>query len=289
MEDEADDVIVPSIHVLSVREAKRAAQVDVPKARSEAMAYLASTLKDELAAEYLLLALLGRPAVRPTGLSPLGTLSLNLIDPPPLVEALRDVMPAVVNVPLTIPFLHSSTFIPSAPTSTSLDSGLLQLAPGTLLVVDETDFGDGGKLEEKAVKNLQAVQECLNEQKLQYAYPYMPDLKMECSVKGLVLSKGGRGLVRADISLPVRGTEMPAESPSEEALERIRAYLQQIGSEEQAKKLRIPDKVGDVIQDAFVGMRAAAAGNKEQDAEAALKRRMRIARYISTSLVFIDG
>ena len=321
-----EDVIVsaPAIHVLAgpyastptVSISAGGTDEDVEGARSEVVRYLTGILDgDDLAAEYLLLTLLSRPAVRPPSLPPLGTLSLNFISPPSpsnLLPALRQIVPAVVDVPLTIPYLHETAFIPSAPTSTSLNAGLLQLAPDTMLIIDETNIGDGGKLEERAVKNLQAVQQCLNEQKVGYAYPYVPELKMECAVRGLVLSEGGRGIVRADVSLPVRthprsgasiaskageadqagdagrggrAADMPVET-----LQRIRAYLLQMGGEAQAKKLSIPDKVGDVIQDAFVSMRAAAqaaagapgtAGTGEVgDAEGALKRRMRIARYV---------
>lgn len=286
-DDEAEDVVVPAIHVLAgpLAEGELARVTDMVKSREEALAYLVDALQgDELAAEYLLLALLARPSVRPTGLSPLGTLSLNLINSPTstLISALRQIIPALVDVPLTIPLLHSTPFFPSAPSSTSLDSGILQLAADTLLVIDEMHLGDGGKLEEKAIKNLQAVQECLNEQKLQYVYPYMPELKMECSLRGLILSEGGRGIVRADISLPLKRGQVPERRTTEEELGRIRAYLKLAGGEAQAKKLSIPDTVGDVIQDAFVMMRAEAqkSGDKEQDAEAALKRRMRIARYV---------
>ena len=51
-------------------------------------------------------------------------------------------------------------------------------------------MGEGGKLEEKAIKNLKALSECMTNQMLGYEYPYMPDLKMVCAIRTLVLSEG---------------------------------------------------------------------------------------------------
>jgi hypothetical protein len=51
-------------------------------------------------------------------------------------------------------------------------------------------MGSGGQLEERAIKNLQGLIDCLRTQTLQYVYPYMDNLRMDCSVRGIVFSEG---------------------------------------------------------------------------------------------------
>ena len=91
--------------------------------------------------------------------------------------------------PLSLPLLHSASFSPKS-TDASLESGLLQLAPGTVLVVGEDEMGQGGQLQEKAVKNLRALVETTKDQTVRYEYPYMDGLKMECNIRVIVLSEG---------------------------------------------------------------------------------------------------
>lgn len=290
--NEADEaVIVPTIHVLRgplpppVEESIR----DVEATRSALLQYLASELPvDALSAEYILLALLASPSVRPPALQPLGTLSLNLIGAIPSLSAtLRRLVPATVDLPLTLQTLHSTSFTPSSTTSSasdssSLSSGLLQLAEGTVLVIDETAMGDGGKLLEKAVRNLQALTETMAEQKVRYEYPYMDGLKMDAWIRPIVLSDG-KSLVPVDIHLPLlpsTSTPSPSSSTTPD-LPAFRSYLRKYGSLAHARKLVIPESTAAKIQDDFVTYRRAQGVGG--DAEEVLKRRMKIARLVAVS------
>jgi hypothetical protein len=195
--DEDSEILVPAIHVLKIVE-------DVPSATaptgndltSEIIDYLSSAFSppDRLAGELLLLSLISSPSVRPTSLPPLGTLSLNLLRKNSeitsnLSQVLSSITPRLVYQPLSLPLLHSASFSPKS-TDASLESGLLQLSPGTVLLVGEDEMGQGGQLQEKAVKNLRALVETTKDQMVRYEYPYMDGLKMECNIRVIVLSEG---------------------------------------------------------------------------------------------------
>lgn len=187
-EDDAA-VELPTLHVLARSDTVRSSRPS-SDARSRIVDHLASAFSppDEVAAELLLLSLLAHPVSR----EPLvGGLTVNLVGKSdwslePILEA---VVPVLVSLPLSISTLHKERFEPSALVSTSLDAGLLQLAHGTLLLVDESGLGDGGKLDEKAYANLRALNTALTEQRLRYVYPYMENLFMDCAIKGVVLSE----------------------------------------------------------------------------------------------------
>lgn len=288
---ESNQILVPAIHVLKVspRSEPLADIPDPDQIRSDLITHLSTALSvDDISAEYILLALIASPSVRPPALPPLGTLSLNLIGSLPHLSAtLRQLVPALVDLPLTLPLLHSTPFCPSSTSfadSSSLSAGLLQLAEGTVLVVDETAMGEGGKLEEKAVKNLQALTECMSEQKLRYEYPYMDGLKMDVWLRPIILSEG-KSLVPVDIHLPIQPSPAASSSSSSSSsstpdLASFRAYLIRHSSSSHAKSLNIPDDIASLIQDDFIALRRSQPSG---DAEGVLKRRMKIARLMAVS------
>lgn len=249
-------------------------------ARAALLNYLSSafTPSDEVAAELLLLALLARPAVRPTGLSPLGTLSLNLVrrrsSSRALESRLASLAPATLNLPLTLPLLHGARFRPVSEDGTSLSPGLLQLAPGTLLLLDEDGLGAGGALNERALKNLQALGEALETQSVSYEYPFMDGVRIECSLRAVVTGEG-KSLLPVDIVLPVEVGEGGAEA-DETQLGSFRDYLATHGGQAHAEALSIPEAVAAAVQDGFVEERK--GGGSVEDAELRLKRRMKVAR-----------
>lgn len=194
--EEDAEVIVPAIHVIRVEPESTPApfdSLDIPEGLIEYLS-TAFTPPDRLAAELVLLSLLSSPTARPNALPPLGTLSLNLTRKDPQTTANLDsiissLTPRLVSQFLSLSLLHSHPFSPSS-TDSTLDSGLLQLAPSTVLVVREDEMGQGGQLQEKAIKNLRALMECARDQMVRYEYPYMDGLKMECAIRIIMLSEG---------------------------------------------------------------------------------------------------
>jgi hypothetical protein len=198
-----DLVIVPTIHALLpptpyLPSPKAATSSDADDTtRQRTIDYISACFSggDRTIAEIILLLLISSPVARIPAQAPIGTLSLNLIQTSSqpnlnLIPTLQSLMPMVVEVPMSILYLHSTPFTPHSADSTSLDSGLLQVGHGTVMVIAENEMGEGGQLKEKAVKNLQALSETLRDQVVKYDYPYMDDLKIECSIRGLVLSEG---------------------------------------------------------------------------------------------------
>lgn len=286
-EHEDDEVvIVPAIHAIRHAEldgdAPRPKGEDCAKVRAELLAYLSEAFAngDNVAAELLLLALLARPAVRPNALPPLGTLSLNLIrarcESRALEKRLARLAPNTLHLPLTLPLLHNARFTPSSEDGTNLNPGLLQLAPGTLLVLDEDGLGAGGALNERALKNLQALGSALETQTVHYEYPFMDGLKIECYVRAIITGEG-KSLLPVDVVLPVEVTKEEPKEVEEDKLEAYRSYLASHGGRAQADALKITEAMAQAVQDGFVAERKAGGGSVE-DAEARLKRRMKIAR-----------
>lgn len=200
--DSEDIVIVPTIHAIRIPEPTVLPTIgplfDIPDIRSRLINHLASAFQpaDPVAAELLLLNLISMPMARQAGQEALGTLSLNFISvcstemSSNIIQMVQDLMPMVVTLPLSVPLLHSTTFVPTSADSASLDSGMLQLGGGTVLAVQEGEMGEGGQLNEKAISNLKALIECLQTQTLRYAYPFMDTLRMDCAIRGLIFSEG---------------------------------------------------------------------------------------------------
>jgi hypothetical protein len=280
--EESEDELVPAIHVLvppTPAFPPSPAPVDVEAVRAELVSHLAHVFSppDAVAAEVLLLSLLAYPASRPGGM-PLGTLSLNLIRPASksdLASVLGSITPAVVPLVLTIPLLHSATFRPSSDGS-SLSPGLLQLASGTVLAIDEDGLGAGGTLQEKALRNIQSLSDAISDQSLRYDYPYTDGVRIECAVRSVITSEG-KSLLPADLHIPVTLAENTPPATNE-ALAKFRAYLSHVSSSTNAEKLTVPANVGETIQNAFVEDRRASGSGSAEAAEGRLRRRMKIAR-----------
>ncbi|KLT39560.1 hypothetical protein CC85DRAFT_185820 [Cutaneotrichosporon oleaginosum] len=278
-DDEDEPSLAPAIHALTVSPIEGASRPSASTARADLLSYLASVFSppDEHAAELLLLALLARPAVRPTGHPPLGTFALNLVRPRPSSDTLHPrlaaLSPSAVNLHLTLPLLHAERFRPKSD-GASLSPGLLQLAPGTLLLVDEDGLGAGGALNEVALRNLQALKDAVEHQTVNYEYPYMDGVRIECALRA-VISGEGKSLLPCDAVLPVSLADS-VEAVSEEQLTTFRQYLAEHGGAAHAAALTIPESVASSVQDRFVEERRAGRGT--DDAEGRLKRRMKIAR-----------
>lgn len=287
-DEEGDVPLVPALHVLtaSVLDAPHPSTSADTSARESLVQHLASAFDppDAAAGELLLLALLARPETR-QGV-PLGQLSLNLIRPNPgpasgstLASHLAPLLPAIVHLPLSLQLLHASAFRPKSD-GAALAPGVLQLAPGTLLLVGEDALGEG-ELQERALRNLQSLSEMLSEQVLTYEYPYSSGVRIGTSIKALVESEG-RSLLPVDAALPVTLAPSVA-APSDADLARWRAYLAHHSSGAHAGSFSMPDDVATLIQDEFVAERQAGGAGSIERAEQRLKLRMKLARLLTLS------
>lgn len=281
---------------LSAQAASDAADTDAPLwaqvsatarcARSSVLAYLAGPLGgDALAAEYVLLALLARITARHDGVN-VGQLGVALTGVTPraaslLVRALRRVCARVVRVPLTAAALAR----PDAPLAPYKDYARerlvqtpLQLAAGTVVVVDETRLAPG-TLGPAGLRNLQHLRDLAHAQRVRYNFGYheadfstdSPVLALcRAGTASLVLGGGGGGgsstsgcaSSSSSITVPLcpRTAPEPAVPPAPfrtrgEFLSQARLYV--CGARELPQD--VDGAVVAQIQDDFVAARKAAA------------------------------
>ncbi|KAJ9121232.1 hypothetical protein QFC24_004907 [Naganishia onofrii] len=315
-----EDVLVPAIHVLTepyeVYPLKQStlASVDVnadagaPAGREEVIDYLARLLPrgessqlDRTAAEVLLLALISRVTSKAPGSVPLGTLTLDLLLPRGstsdegaafrrLVAGIQRVMPLVVDVELSLQLLSRHPFYPisshvaaSASTGDSLQAGLLQLAPGTVVLINE-DTLEGGDLQDRGVRNVKALADTVRTQKLRYEFPYVSEeFGMETDLAFVVMGQG-KSLLPVDLHMPLLkpdDTPQPEPSATPTNYLGVAAYLVQ--SRAASARLEIPATVAEFIQAEFIRLRKEghgvdAKGEKILVGEADLRNWMRMGR-----------
>lgn len=128
----------------------------------------------------------------PTGLA-LGSLALNLSLPrnfaTDLAARLATVLPALTTVDLSIPILNSpDTRLAPRNRDENLESGRLQLGPGTAVVVDMRAIGEG-TLADGGVRNLRALATAVAQQKLEYSFPYS-SFELDTDLNFVLLSEG---------------------------------------------------------------------------------------------------
>ncbi|KAJ2908551.1 hypothetical protein GGI21_002774 [Coemansia aciculifera] len=275
--------------------------------RNMALAHLSSVLGgDDLAAHYLLLHLLSKSvAVQDVKV---GKFSLNLVGFPlsskeqasagafalsnPATRwisgTLAQLVPRCVDIPFELKTVNSLSFLPSAE-SGDLKSGVLQLASDTEIICDETCLHEG-TLDERGLRNLQALQSVILDQAVTYVYPYQP-IDMATSQRVLVLSNGKSILQNdCDLYLSEAAVAFLARIHDDSAAdfkpldpmhtEQIRQYL------ELARNLEfnVPTEVSDSISDEYAALRREAHEKGEKMmTQTELALIVTVARLISIS------
>lgn len=206
--ESATPPVVPVLHVIAQPEEAALPHLDesVKQATAEVVIdYLAHgfSTPDPLAAEFLLLALIASVTSRIPGGLPLGSLSLNLLFPkgatdsaqafPRLANRIAAISPRVVPVDLSLDLLNSRPIHPvssQSASSSSLQSGLLQLAPSTAVLLNE-DTLESGELKDRGVRNLRTLSEIIKTQHLRYEYPFTDEgFGMEVDLSFIVCGVG---------------------------------------------------------------------------------------------------
>ncbi|XP_058834736.1 mini-chromosome maintenance complex-binding protein [Topomyia yanbarensis] len=165
--------------------------------------------EDKIAADYLLCHLISTVYIR-NELESLGQFSLNLGNIP--IEALPDytkwlyeilelLLPASHYFPMTLENMNTRQFVPKKDyTTNKLTSGLLQLAPHTHLLLDETRL-QTGKLEASGVEAVQSIAHLIKTQKLKYNFQFY-QLEFNADVPVLILSEG-KSMLPSNCYLPM--------------------------------------------------------------------------------------
>lgn len=188
---------------------------EIAAVRSQLINYLSNPLGgDQVAAEYLLLCLLSRVYARPDSSTPLGNLSLNLA----LGEAvrgdaikkfveelhstLRMVVPMVADVNLSLQNLNTTRFAPHKNYEQDvLVGGTLQVANGTVVVVDETQL-TAGQLNDRGVRNMDVLQALVGKMLLPYDFQYYSmDFPQDVAI---VTVSEAKSILPVTVSIPLK-------------------------------------------------------------------------------------
>lgn len=172
---------------------------------------------DEVAAHYLFCHLLSNIYAR-IDVENLGRCALNLSHLPAevvatdyiqqLYEIIEMLVPASHYFPLTLENLNTTQFNPKKDFKTNrLTSGLLQLAPQTHLVVDETRMATG-QLQASGVAAIGSMSQLITTQVVKFDFQFY-QLDFEADVPVLVISEG-KSILPSDFHCPLKPSEPEA-------------------------------------------------------------------------------
>ncbi|XP_053686090.1 mini-chromosome maintenance complex-binding protein [Sabethes cyaneus] len=211
--------LIPRIHAISIHKLKHTnpmlqnvcdnagTQCDIWKDIQNLLTQC--LFEDKVAADYLFCHLISTVYIR-NELESLGQFSLNLANVPTealpyytegIYEILELLLPASHYFPMTLENMNTKQFVPKKDYATNkLTSGLLQLAPHTHLVLDETKL-QPGKLESSGVEAVQSVAHLIKTQKLKYNFQFY-QLEFNTDVPVLIFSEG-RSMLPTNCYLPL--------------------------------------------------------------------------------------
>jgi len=234
-------------------------------------AFTSALSGDALSAELLLFSIISRVLTR-RGEAPIGKLALNISGCPAaltagkaspvwssLLNILRELLPTVYGMPLTLQKLNDSKLIPEKDYEANvLLYGELQLPAGSTLLLDETTLTPG-KLTEAGVRNLGALGDLVARQKVAFDFKYFPvDFESDVSMVSVstaqsVLSNSA-ALCQVPLAVCPSGAPMPAALSDASFLNAARCYL---GFASRCVGLEMPEPVAQALQNDFVNARKA--------------------------------
>ncbi|KAL5569627.1 hypothetical protein UlMin_026202 [Ulmus minor] len=205
----------------------------VKEIREALLKHLTNVLgNDDLAAHFMLLHLLSRVYSRVDTVA-VGKLSLNLsgfskesvsVFGTQLSSAIKNLLPFTHYVPLTVGYLNSASLGPKKDYETNrIITGVLQLAEGTHLIIDETQL-ETGTLNSVGIDNARVLKTLMEVQKVEYDFKYYK-MEMAADIQLLIFSEGKSNICPADLVLPFRPSSVGSSEASTEALEAWRWYL----------------------------------------------------------------
>ncbi|KAF9187739.1 hypothetical protein BGZ51_001124 [Haplosporangium sp. Z 767] len=233
---------------------------DAAAIRKDLIQYISSAVHgDQLAAELVLLHLLARVYLRPSG-AVLGKFSLNLKDtstnstvPQNLTRIMKNILPKVHAIPMTLQNLNNNFFFPRG--DEQLSSGILQVTRGTALVLDETAM-DEGTLVDKGLKNLKAVSDVSMYQTLNYVFPFN-NLEFQTDISLLIVSLGN-SLVPVDCSIALMPETLAGTQPTEPTEEQLQSFRKYI-SVYRLAEYKFSEEIAKEIEMEFMEERKAAS------------------------------
>uniref|UniRef100_A0A7S0ZKB3 Mini-chromosome maintenance complex-binding protein n=1 Tax=Timspurckia oligopyrenoides TaxID=708627 RepID=A0A7S0ZKB3_9RHOD len=230
--------------------------------RSLLLSYLQNVLGgDSLGAEYLLMYLVSHVLAR-TDVLTTGKFALNLIIPDSskdlsfdhIQKLVSDIVTRAASVKVRIDSLNSMSLIPLRDPSTNrLKSSRLQLPDHTLVLLDETELS-AGQLNERGVKNFQALQELAGKQTVSYDFVYH-SMELPVNLPVLVVSRGGKSMVPCDSHVFLQPSHPPTNSVEDvSVMNKMRMAMSLLQSESNPE-FEVPAEVNSRIEEYFVQLR----------------------------------
>ncbi|PPQ63202.1 hypothetical protein CVT24_005747 [Panaeolus cyanescens] len=297
--DDSAHVVVPTLHLLYHKALPttlipRIYPMSSPEEvlRKELIAWIATEAlaRDETVAEWVLLSAISRvqsrhPPIHPMSLtiSKFPSPSGSTASTPTIYHVLSLLLPLVTLVPLSLEVLNTTLFRPESKEE-DLHSGWLQHPKGALLLLTENSMSEGS-ISNHGVPNLQAAQELMKDQTLEYVFPFN-NFKFDTDINFIVTTEGRKStFFSTDVNIPLNRVHMPTADlykakdsitlPPVEKLERFRELLgcAKVGT------TVINDPTAQHIENDFVKERA----NTGQYTPDDLIKRMLVAKLVALS------
>ncbi|OBZ75868.1 Mini-chromosome maintenance complex-binding protein [Grifola frondosa] len=316
--NEGAAIDVPTLHVLFTRQdpynlVRHPENLESDKKQEDARRENLARLREDLitwianealggdrnVAEWVLLLCIARVQSRNPPLLP-PSLTISHFPPPPTPSTSESIsqpsptlsfilgllLPLSDTLPLSLASLNEGAFSPESKNE-DLHAGVLQLPQGTVLLVTEGSVREG-KLVERGLMNLHALQEVMSTQTLAYVFPFS-QFSFPTDISCIVLSEGTKSaFFKTDLIVPLKSAlspsatvepYKPAESvvlPPAEKLTAFRDLLLRARS----GKVQVSGPISEYIQSDFVRDRQQDKAVTSDD----LIRRMTIAKLYALSL-----
>ncbi|KAI9512433.1 mini-chromosome maintenance replisome factor-domain-containing protein [Russula earlei] len=288
--DEA--MMVPTLHVLFTRDHR----LGIPKAPEDlTQQHIGEELLDWIAdealggdrdaAEWVLLACTSRVQSRARSLNPLSLTLAHFPSPmsspsavPTLSRVLSLLLPLQVTLPLSLDLLNSVPFAPES-VNEDLHSGYLQLAHGTTMLMTEGGIQEG-KLVERGVLNVRAIQQVISTQTLAYKFPFS-EFSFPTDISFVILAQGTKSaLFQTDFTLPLNPSSTsdlykPKSNIKLPSVDKLDAFRRLVLSAKTGN-IELTESISEHIQEDFVKQRRADNAISPED----LKQTITLARLI---------
>ncbi|KAH7927729.1 hypothetical protein BV22DRAFT_1084528 [Leucogyrophana mollusca] len=245
---------------------------------------------DRDAAEWVLLSVIAKVHLRAAPLLPPSLTLSRFPQPkvgsttPALSHVLSEILPMFLTIPLSLDILNNVKFTPES-IEENLHSGILQVAQGTVVLLTESGIQEG-QLVEKGIMNIRALQEVMNSQTLEYAFPYSK-FSFPTDIVFVVCSEGRKSaFFQTTIVIPWQGdasadlykSKNQVNLPSPERLSAFRSLVS--AARVSRESVQVTEATSKHIQEDFVRRRQEDKSITADD----FIHLMRVARLLAGSL-----
>ncbi|XP_055692204.1 mini-chromosome maintenance complex-binding protein [Lutzomyia longipalpis] len=274
--------LIPRLHAISTREVHQIAPFETPFngnfpdiSRDILMVLTQCLFGDQLAGRYLFAHLLSSIQSR-VGMEILGKMCLNLINLPgatsgytkSLYEILEAIVPVSYHLEMSLENLNTFQFVPKKDYNTGkLTSGILQLAPNSHLILDETCL-EPGQLQGGGIEAVKSLSHLIRHQSVEADFQFYR-LEYESNIPVLILGEG-KSLLPSDILVPLKPDSNVMNHIAETykaAHQFIRTRLEVIRGFLASQKVAKFDLYGDIqttVQEDLVTMRKTFNASSEE-------------------------